>query len=118
MSHRRLDFLTRRVAERGIEIEHLLTVIQAALDTLGDGDGSSAGLILRTALHHHNREMAPMTPSDEPSKLSDVEYIELLWKCAYWGAELMPPTIPDTNLRRQWSDWMEQVTVERQRRGG
>jgi hypothetical protein len=48
--------------------------------------------------------------------MTDTEFIELLWKCAYWGGELMPPTLPDSNLLREWSAWMEDATVERVRR--
>ena len=51
----RMAFLTQRVAERGEEIEHLLSVIQATLDTLDEGDEGSARMILRTVLRKHNR---------------------------------------------------------------
>lgn len=52
---KRTAFLTRRVAERGDDIEHLLTVVQEALDTLDDGDEAGARMILRTVLRQHNR---------------------------------------------------------------
>ena len=74
------------------------------------------GHLLQLAIQVAVRNQRGLAGTAHPDPLTDAEFIELLWKCSYWGAELMQPDIPDSNLRREWSDWMEQATVERHRR--
>ncbi len=53
----REEFLTRRVAERGADIEHMLEVMADALESLEeDNDTSSAEIVLRTCLRKFNRK--------------------------------------------------------------
>lgn len=52
----REEFLTRRVAERGADMEHMLEVVQLALDRLADdNDVASAQMVLRACLRKFNR---------------------------------------------------------------
>jgi len=51
----REEYLTRRMEERGEDIEHLLTVIRECHDALAYGDSASAETMMREALKKFRR---------------------------------------------------------------
>lgn len=54
--------------------------------------------------------------SENQTTLTDDQFIEALWRCAYLSGVLMPAAMPRTATLREWSQLLEDVTAERHRR--